>query len=392
MTERFTGSALTTFVARMSLLFLAATSLNNRQRVVTAFVGSFSVSPKSTIRHTAITSKLTTSSSNWKSTTISTTTAPFPLLSSSRGESCRLFSTTTSIEINEQIKAKGDEIRQLKADGIDKEALAPHIGELKALKAQLPIDEPTTTSIEDINEKIKAKGDEIRQLKADGIDKEALAPHIGELKALKAQLPVDESSKAEAKPVQKKTIEKKQQNNSNNKKKPPVEETMTESEIKLNRLAKVESMREVNVEPFEYTFDASTSAAQLAADYTDKLEHGEEDEESDVAVAGRIMTRRVFGKLAFFTLQDESGTIQLQFDKNRLGDTFQVGKVAVLICSIVWFYFILLCFCTTSRPTVGNILRLLSHFFVLLMKNYTGHQGLDRWRRHHRCERYRTTN
>jgi hypothetical protein len=342
MTERFTGSALTTFVARMSLLFLAATSLNNRQRVVTAFVGSFSVSPKSTIRHTAITSKLTTSSSNWKSTTISTTTAPFPLLSSSRGESCRLFSTTTSIE--------------------------------------------------DINEKIKAKGDEIRQLKADGIDKEALAPHIGELKALKAQLPVDESSKAEAKPVQKKTIEKKQQNNSNNKKKPPVEETMTESEIKLNRLAKVESMREVNVEPFEYTFDASTSAAQLAADYTDKLEHGEEDEESDVAVAGRIMTRRVFGKLAFFTLQDESGTIQLQFDKNRLGDTFQVGKVAVLICSIVWFYFILLCFCTTSRPTVGNILRLLSHFFVLLMKNYTGHQGLDRWRRHHRCERYSTTN
>lgn len=37
------------------------------------------------------------------------------------------------------------------------------------------------------------------------------------------------------------------------------------------------------------------------------------------------MTRRVFGKLAFFTLQDESGIIQLQFDKNRLGDNFKVG-------------------------------------------------------------------
>ena len=38
----------------------------------------------------------------------------------------------------------------------------------------------------------------------------------------------------------------------------------------------------------------------------------------DVAVAGRIMTRRVFGKLAFFTLQDETGTIQLYLDKNRI--------------------------------------------------------------------------
>ena len=326
MAERFTGSAFTTFVARMSLLFLAATSLNNRQRVVTAFVGSFSVSPKSTIRHTATTLKLTRSSSNWRSSTITTTTTPWPSLSSSRGEACRLFSTTTSIEeINEKIKAKGDEIRQLKADGIDKEELAPHIGELKVLKAQLPVDEPTTASIEEINEKINAKGDEIRQLKADGIDKDALAPYIGELKALKTQLPVDESSKTEAKPVQKKTKEQKQQNNNNKKKKAPVEESMTESEIKSNRLAKVESMRDVNVEPFEYTFDASTSAAQLAADYTDKLEPGEEDEESDIAVAGRIMTRRVFGKLAFFTLQDDSGIIQLQFDKNRLGDNFKVG-------------------------------------------------------------------
>jgi hypothetical protein len=28
--------------------------------------------------------------------------------------------------------------------------------------------------------------------------------------------------------------------------------------------------------------------------------------------------------LAFFTMQDESGTIQLQFDKTRLGDSFKV--------------------------------------------------------------------
>lgn len=41
-----------------------------------------------------------------------------------------------------------------------------------------------------------------------------------------------------------------------------------------------------------------------------KLEAGEEDESADVAVAGRIMVKRVFGKLAFFTLQvDVAGQI-----------------------------------------------------------------------------------
>jgi hypothetical protein len=49
-------------------------------------------------------------------------------------------------------------------------------------------------NLDEINEKLKLKGDEIRQLKADGIDKAGLAPHIEELKALKSQLPVDESA------------------------------------------------------------------------------------------------------------------------------------------------------------------------------------------------------
>lgn len=33
------------------------------------------------------------------------------------------------------------------------------------------------------------------------------------------------------------------------------------------------------------------------------LEAGTEDESAEVSVAGRIMTRRVFGKLAFFNMQ-----------------------------------------------------------------------------------------
>lgn len=179
----------------------------------------------------------------------------------------------------------------------------------------------STTDLEELKEKIAAKGDEIRQLKADGVDKAALAPHVEELLALKSQLPAEEQEqkpKKESKP-------KKEKAPAAEKKAPPTQvEEMSESELRLNRLSKVEAMREANIEPYEYTFDQTRKAAQLVAEYDGKLEGGEEDEESDVSVAGRIMTRRVFGKLAFFTLQDETGTIQLQFDTTRLGDSFQV--------------------------------------------------------------------
>ena len=307
-----------TFLARM-LLFWAATSWNGgKHRVVNAFVGS------SLTRHPTAT--LTRSSPSLLSScyrNCKSSSNQFSLLRRKpvARNNWRLFSTAASsssvAELEEKIKVKGDEIRQLKADGIDKAGLGPHIEELLALKAQL--EDGNKSSLEELNKKIAAKGDEIRQMKADGADKEALSPRIEELLVLKAQLPADEAAGKKPAPKKKKGGQQKKQNN-----KKKADEPMSESEIKLNRLAKVEAMREADVEPFEYTFDVTTSAAQLAADYKDKLEPGEEDEESDMSVAGRIMTRRVFGKLAFFSLQDESGTIQLQFDKKRLGDTFKV--------------------------------------------------------------------
>lgn len=43
---------------------------------------------------------------------------------------------------------------------------------------------------------------------------------------------------------------------------------------------------------------------------------------TEVRVAGRIMARRVMGKLAFLRLEDASGSIQLYIDKANL-DAFQ---------------------------------------------------------------------
>jgi len=184
----------------------------------------------------------------------------------------------------------------------------------------------TAVDVEEVERKIKMKGDEIRQLKDNGIEKTDLAPHIEELLALKAQLPqTEEAPKEEKKKTQKQPKQKQPQQS---KKKP---EEMSESELRQARLAKVAAMREAGVEPYEYTYKPTHTAAELQAEYDGRLEAGEEDESADVAVAGRIMARRVFGKLAFFTLQDESGTIQLHLEKNRLGDSF---KVLYECCSV----------------------------------------------------------
>ncbi len=61
--------------------------------------------------------------------------------------------------------------------------------------------------------------------------------------------------------------------------------------------------------PPPYRFERTDSAAELHERYAD-LAPGEETGD-EVAVAGRLMLRRVQGKLAFGTLQDGSGRIQL---------------------------------------------------------------------------------
>ncbi|AFY62406.1 lysine--tRNA ligase [Synechococcus sp. PCC 6312] len=87
-------------------------------------------------------------------------------------------------------------------------------------------------------------------------------------------------------------------------------------EIKATRREKVAKLRDLGINPYAYQFDRTHSAAQLQAQYVD-LKDGE-TVDVQVAVAGRILNRRVFGKLAFFTLQDESDTIQLYLDKQTI--------------------------------------------------------------------------
>ena len=92
--------------------------------------------------------------------------------------------------------------------------------------------------------------------------------------------------------------------------------TSSLAEIRAARLEKIEQLRALGLNPYGYQWKITDKASELQDKYSD-LENGEEVD-IEVSIAGRIIARRVFGKLAFFNLQDETGVIQLYLDKKRI--------------------------------------------------------------------------
>ena len=80
------------------------------------------------------------------------------------------------------------------------------------------------------------------------------------------------------------------------------------SELRDTRLEKSRTLAELGQGPYSLSFEPTHRMSALQEAHAD-LPKGEERDVT-VSVAGRVMTRRVMGKLAFFTLADETGTIQ----------------------------------------------------------------------------------
>ncbi|WP_052128768.1 lysine--tRNA ligase [Neosynechococcus sphagnicola] len=97
---------------------------------------------------------------------------------------------------------------------------------------------------------------------------------------------------------------------------PPSEVQSTLDEIRATRLAKVAQLQQLGWNPYAYRWQSTHHAAQLQEKFAE-LAPGE-SVDLPVAIAGRILARRVFGKLAFFTLQDETGVIQLYLEKQKI--------------------------------------------------------------------------
>src|SRR3546814_13428129 len=101
-----------------------------------------------------------------------------------------------------------------------------------------------------------------------------------------------------------------------------------ENHLIAERRAKLAALREQGI-AFPNDFRRADHAGDLQDSYADAERWtGEalEGEGRRVALAGRLLAKRVMGKAAFAQVQDVSGRIQLFLQKNTLGDAYDAFK------------------------------------------------------------------
>jgi lysyl-tRNA synthetase class 2 len=99
-----------------------------------------------------------------------------------------------------------------------------------------------------------------------------------------------------------------------------------EGRLKSQRIKKRDALVEMGIAPYGQRFADVTLTAGLR-EQAEPLGLGPGDRsELKARVAGRIMLLRVMGKLAFMTIRDGSGTLQLGFSKRELGEQWSLVK------------------------------------------------------------------
>lgn len=106
-----------------------------------------------------------------------------------------------------------------------------------------------------------------------------------------------------------------------------------ENRLIAERRRKLEALRQANA-AYPNGFRRDALAAQLHANYDGHAAESLADEAIPVSVSGRVMAKRVMGKLSFAKVKDRSGEIQLKVERDVLGvdayqhfKTFDVGDV-----------------------------------------------------------------
>ena len=97
------------------------------------------------------------------------------------------------------------------------------------------------------------------------------------------------------------------------------------SDIKEARLQKASSLVNKGFASYAQSFKVSHTTSFLIKEF-DYLENGQEEEFS-VSIAGRVLAKRVMGKIAFFTICDQEGQIQLYLDKRIINLNLEKQKL-----------------------------------------------------------------
>jgi len=97
------------------------------------------------------------------------------------------------------------------------------------------------------------------------------------------------------------------------------------SEIKEARLQKASSLVNKGFASYAQSFKVSHTTSFLIQKF-DHLENGQEEDFS-ISIAGRVLAKRVMGKIAFFTICDQEGQIQLYLDKRIINLNLEKQKL-----------------------------------------------------------------
>jgi lysyl-tRNA synthetase class 2 len=85
------------------------------------------------------------------------------------------------------------------------------------------------------------------------------------------------------------------------------------NELKKVRLEKLQELRDMGIDPFGSKFERNAMAQEIIDNFN--VMEGQQ-----VAIAGRIMSKRRHGKAGFANIQDLSGQVQLYFRKDDIGE------------------------------------------------------------------------
>ena len=97
--------------------------------------------------------------------------------------------------------------------------------------------------------------------------------------------------------------------------------------LMIERLKKLEKLKEQEIEPYPYSFDKNIKNNEVKEKYS-KLKNEEMTEDS-FNVAGRIMTLRKMGKASFLTIKDDTDKLQLYVRLDNVGEEkYKIFKLA----------------------------------------------------------------
>jgi len=144
-----------------------------------------------------------------------------------------------------------------------------------------------------------------------------------------------------------------------------------ENKLVAERRRKLQTLRE---EGYGYpnTFRRTALAAQLHEVYDDYSNETLEADAVEVQVGGRMMTKRVMGKVSFATIQDRSGQIQLFLQRDGLPDGAYQAFKSWDLGDIVWARGTLFRTKTGELSVRANELELLTKSLQPLPEKYHG--------------------